>query len=261
MAPPPDPPARSGPVRQGYDAREWMHEARREAVERERGREPRGRDPGARRATRANSMESSEDRMLGRPLGRRLHDLEHPRHLGVDLLDRLQGTDHHLEVDDLALVVPADHVDAVDDDPVDLGPELEHRVVRTRHLAHVLEGALARDRPRRPRALARIAGAVRVRLARVAGEDVEGRHQVETGEIAAPLRGVDDGRVEDDVLREDLVEGLRAHVPHDAMPGLESGLPGHSPPPLPDPGGAMAGTVTRPSSPRRPAALFDSRPR
>ena len=70
---------------------------------------------------------------------RRLHRPEHPRHLRVNNLDRLPRTEHDLEVDDLALVVPADHVDTVDRNAVDLGHELEDGVALSHDFADVAE--------------------------------------------------------------------------------------------------------------------------
>ena len=45
---------------------------------------------------------------------RRLHRLEHGAHLPVHQVDGLQRADHHPDLDDAALVVAADDVDAVD---------------------------------------------------------------------------------------------------------------------------------------------------
>ena len=44
----------------------------------------------------------------------------------MDFLDRLEWSDHDLEIADLAVVIEMNHVDAVDGDAVDLGPEFEN---------------------------------------------------------------------------------------------------------------------------------------
>jgi hypothetical protein len=47
--------------------------------------------------------------------------LKQRAHPLVNDVDRLQMPEHHLELDDLAGLVPLDQVDAVDEDAVDLG--------------------------------------------------------------------------------------------------------------------------------------------
>ena len=74
---------------------------------------------------------------------------QHRSHLLVDQVDGLERAQHHLEVDDPAGIVPADHVDAVDAEAVDLDLELERRVVCARDLANVAEALGAEDPQRR----------------------------------------------------------------------------------------------------------------
>ena len=91
--------------------------------------------------------------------------------------------------------------------PCDRGLELEHRGVAGQHLLRVAE-APADDPPsRRPPTL----GPERLRL--VARQRLARRLQVELGEGLALLRRVDDRRVEDDVVVEQLVETARAACP------------------------------------------------
>src|SRR5262245_59041437 len=63
--------------------------------------------------------------------------LQHRSHALVHDVDRLQRAHHHLEVHHAARRVPPDKIDAVDGDAIELGLELEQRVLRTGDLAHV----------------------------------------------------------------------------------------------------------------------------
>src|SRR5690606_37959120 len=97
-----------------------------------------------------------------------LHRVQHRLHLPVDRVDGLEGPDHDGELDDAALVVAADDVDAVDVLARDRGLELEHSRVARQDLLRVPELAGVRSRPG-PGALAgltrqRLAGGLEVEL-------------------------------------------------------------------------------------------------
>ena len=47
----------------------------------------------------------------------------------MNRIDRLERADHDLEVNDLAFVIPLDHVDAIDGNAVNLGLKFQYRVV------------------------------------------------------------------------------------------------------------------------------------
>jgi hypothetical protein len=74
------------------------------------------------------------ERRLARLL--RLAGRQHGRHLLVNQVDHLQGADHHLEFDQLALRVPLEHVHAAHVDAVDLHLKLQHRVARPDDLSN-----------------------------------------------------------------------------------------------------------------------------
>jgi len=57
----------------------------------------------------------------------------------VHEVDRLQWTQHHLEIDYLTCVVPLDNINPVYDDTVDLGSKLKNRIVLTHDFPNVLK--------------------------------------------------------------------------------------------------------------------------
>lgn len=71
--------------------------------------------------------------------------VEQGAHLLVQQVHRLQWPHHDLEVDDLAGVVPADQVDAIDQDAVDLGGKFKHRVALADDLALVAEAGVVQE--------------------------------------------------------------------------------------------------------------------
>ena len=67
-----------------------------------------------------------------------------PRHLRAQRLQSARRPHHHLEVDDAAGVVEADHVDALQLLVADLGAELQHDAARRRHEGAVVAEVLER---------------------------------------------------------------------------------------------------------------------
>ena len=70
-----------------------------------------------------------------------LAPVEHGAHPLAQQADRLQRPHHHLAVGDLAGIVPADQVDAMDLDAVDPGGEYQHRFMAADDLARIAEPA------------------------------------------------------------------------------------------------------------------------
>src|SRR3546814_2733712 len=96
---------------------------------------------------------SSELSRTGKTSQRRIGSLarlcrEHRRHLLPDLVDRLERSDHHLEILDLPFVIPADDVDPVDLDSIKAALELEHRLIAVDDLAQIAEIVAAEDMAR-----------------------------------------------------------------------------------------------------------------
>jgi hypothetical protein len=71
--------------------------------------------------------------------------LEHGPHLLVNQVDRFQWADHHFEVDDLSLVVPFDHVDAIDQETIDSHFELQRSIPLADDFPNVAKLALKED--------------------------------------------------------------------------------------------------------------------
>jgi hypothetical protein len=113
----------------------------------------------------------------------------------VDQVDRLERADHHLEVHDPALVVPPDHVDAVDADTVDVDLELQHGIARADHLARVAE--------------------------RRVEEHLERGRQVLARDGLADLRPVHHRGVEHRIVGEQRIEAAGIVGPHQFVPGGE----------------------------------------
>ena len=65
--------------------------------------------------------------------------LQHFAHLAMDEVDCLKWSDHDAELDDLAGVVAADDVDAIDVLPLNCGFKLEDCGVSGQHLLGVTE--------------------------------------------------------------------------------------------------------------------------
>jgi len=76
-------------------------------------------------------------------------DLQQCRHHFGDQVHGLERTDHHLEVHDAALVVPAQHIHAVHREALDLHLELKNGFAAHRDLAHIAEGLVHEDLERR----------------------------------------------------------------------------------------------------------------
>ena len=72
-------------------------------------------------------------------LGPLFQRLEHLGHLCVHFSDRLEGPDHHLELDDPTFVIKTDDVDTVDGDVIELGHEFENRVVLANDLTDIVK--------------------------------------------------------------------------------------------------------------------------
>ena len=68
---------------------------------------------------------------------------QHCAHSRMHFLDRFQGPDHDLEVDNLAVIVPFNHVDAIDLNAVHLGLEFEYGLVAAIEDTRIFERAIA----------------------------------------------------------------------------------------------------------------------
>ena len=90
--------------------------------------------------------------------------LKHGGHALMNEIDRLERTEHYLELNDVSPFVPLDDVDTIDQDTVDLGLEFKHGVSGSDDLAHVAESWVE--------------------------EHLEGRSQVHCGGLLAALRRV-----------------------------------------------------------------------
>lgn len=60
-------------------------------------------------------------------------------------IDALQWPDHYFELKDLAVRIPFDHVDAIDDDTVDLRFKLEYRIALPDDLANIPETVISKN--------------------------------------------------------------------------------------------------------------------
>ena len=116
----------------------------------------------------------------------------------MDQVDRLERTDHHLELDDLARRVPLDDVDAVDDDAVDLGLELEHGIGLADDFAHIAEAWVE--------------------------EDLKRGRQIGLRECLAALRGMNDRRQEHGIRCEQSLQAGGVVGLHQVVPGLDGVL-------------------------------------
>ena len=65
--------------------------------------------------------------------------LQHGSHLLMDQVDCLERSNQYLEFDNLAFVVPLDHVNAVNVDAINLNLKLQHCVPRTGEFSDVPE--------------------------------------------------------------------------------------------------------------------------
>jgi hypothetical protein len=65
----------------------------------------------------------------------------------MDQVDCLERPNQYLELDNLAFVVPLDHVDAVNVDAINLNLKLQHCVPRTREALYLYSVADGRGRP------------------------------------------------------------------------------------------------------------------
>ena len=117
---------------------------------------------------------------------------QHPGHFLLNDIDRLERPQHDLELDDPAIRVPLDHVDAVHGDAIDLDRELEHRIVLAHHFANVSK--------------------VRIE------EDLKRGRQVLLRYLLATLRRVHDRRVEDDIVGEQIFEACGVAMPDEFVP-------------------------------------------
>src|SRR3546814_10750393 len=61
------------------------------------------------------------------------------------LVDRLERSDHDLEIHDLSFLVPADDVDAVDLDALDLAGEFEASLIAVDDLAQITKAVAAQN--------------------------------------------------------------------------------------------------------------------
>ena len=59
----------------------------------------------------------------------------------MDQIDRFERPDQHLEVDDLLITVPANNVNAIDYDAVDLGNELQNGSILIAPLVYIFKRA------------------------------------------------------------------------------------------------------------------------
>src|SRR3981081_1710720 len=110
----------------------------------------------------------------------------------MNQIDRLQRTDHDFELDDLAIVVPFDEVDAVYMDTFDFHLELENGIAGSGHFPDISKALVE--------------------------EDMKGRRQVLRCQLLAVLRRVDDRRVEDRIFGEQLIQARR-------VPGFDQAMP------------------------------------
>jgi hypothetical protein len=115
----------------------------------------------------------------------------------VEQIDGLERPNHHLEVVDLAVGIPVNHVDAIDVNAIDLGRELEHRVGITDDLPNVGEAAAA--------------------------EHHDGRAQIELRKLLPPLRCVNDRRMKHRVLGQDVVQACCVFLLNEPVPSINRG--------------------------------------
>ena len=115
-------------------------------------------------------------------------------------VDGLQGPDHHPELHDVPRVIAPDDVDAVDVLADDRRLELEHGYVASEDLLRVVKRAVDR----------------------VAGQRLGGRTEVHRRQGLAALWRIDDRRIEDDVVRQQIIQRLRALARNDLVPGRVS---------------------------------------
>ncbi len=139
-----------------------------------------------------------------------LHLFEHRLHLGVNEIDGLEWTDHHLELNDATFVVAPDHVYAIDLRPIDHGLEFQYGVVTLKDFANVVKRTLLTF----------------LRRGGVAGEDLSGGAEVELGEFLAPLWGEDNRRQEDALIVQECVESAGKLARHVLVPLVNNGNDG-----------------------------------
>ncbi len=110
-------------------------------------------------------------------------------------VDRLQRSNHDLELDDLSLVVALDHVNAVDVLAPHLGFKLQHRLLARENFFQVNETAALLRTVTRGSAGRFIAAENRAR-----------RAEIKLGDGLALLRGEYHRRIEDHVVGQQLIE-------------------------------------------------------
>lgn len=113
----------------------------------------------------------------------------------MNQIHRLERAQHDLEFDDVAFVVPADHVNAIDRDTIELQLKFEDSVARSADFAHVAK--------------------------RIVAENVQRCLQVLRGDRLADLWCVHNGRVEDDLIGKQLNQLIRFLAPDQLVPLFE----------------------------------------
>lgn len=114
----------------------------------------------------------------------------------MDDIYTLQRPDHYLELDDLVFRVPLDHINAVDDDAVDLCLKLEHSVIITGNFTNVSKTVVAKNLH--------------------CGGEVFG------SDSFAGLGCMNDRRIKNYVIRQQIGKFARVASANDLMPGFES---------------------------------------
>ncbi len=57
----------------------------------------------------------------------------------MNQIDAFEGANHHFEVGDETLFIPAHHIDAIDSDAFKFNNELEHRIALANDFSYVVE--------------------------------------------------------------------------------------------------------------------------
>lgn len=119
---------------------------------------------------------------------------EHLRHFLMDDIYAFQWPDHYFEVRDLSFVIPGNDVDAVHQDAVDLDFEFKHYI------------ALADDLPDIPEGI--------VEKYMICGGQIKCR------DLLSGLRRVYDGRMQNDVIRQQAADARCVMALDDLVPAF-----------------------------------------